>query len=430
MPKPNEHLPTSAGPTPAPSGPTESPFCRLTALSHNLAPHYAALRTIRNRKALEASTLFSEIEAELSFVLSGIETGEHASPANRQLSDGTLRVVAWNIQRGREFSQILDALKNDETLSRADVVLLSEVDVGMGRSHNRNVPRELAAALGFHYAFGVSYLVLGDDVKENEEGTENTLALAGQAMLSRLPIEQVVNVDLPELKDKFSSKREKRLGKKRALMACVGGLDKPLWVSTCHLDSNASPAQRSEQLRALLEQIAKQGSRVLVGGDFNTTTYDASSKAALFRDLLHKFFHKGFDRTVAGYMTPQTSYEQPVFALLEELGFATEGLNDLHTGSYFYDVESPFAEAKLIEKVGTFLTRRLQKRLRPWNGRVPARLDWFVGKNVRGQAAGVVEVAPRNGIPASDHLPIYVDIGLPKDFGGAGNLDVPGQPVR
>lgn len=393
--------------------PSDTPFLIRNEIRHNLAPHYPALRALRHRRDLLQSPLYQQIEPALSPLLSAIECGEHQQPSPPRWSHGTLRVVAWNIQRGRMLTDILTALRNDPDLARADVILLSEVDHGMGRSHNRHVARELGQGLGMHYAFGVSYLVLGDDVMENAEGTENTLALAGSAVLSRWPIGALLNLDLPELRDKFSSKSEKRLGKKRALAAELHLPSGPLWVSTCHLDSNASPMQRSVQLRSLLLEVMRHGQRILVGGDFNTTTYDASSKLALVRDLLHKFVKKGFDATVSGYMTPETSYEQPLFALLDELGFAHAGLNHRGQGSYYYDVESPFAEAKLIEKVGTWPTRWLQKRLRPWKGRVPARLDWFVGKNLHAEAAGTVEVMGSDGIPPSDHLPIFVDVSVP-----------------
>ncbi len=392
--------------------PSDTQFSIQNEIRHGLAPHYAALRALRNRKALLQSSLYPQIEPELSPLLSAIEHGVLSGPPLPRSPAGRLRIVAWNIQRGRQLSQILAALQNEPALARADVILLSEVDLGMGRSHNRHVAKELAKRLGMHYAFGVSYLVLGDDVMENAEGTENTLALAGSAVLSRWPMTATRNLDLPELRDKFSSKSEKRLGKKRALAAELQLPTGSLWVSTCHLDSNASPQMRADQLRALLDEMLRHGERVVVGGDFNTTTYDASGKLALMADLVHKFVFKGFDATVHGYMTPETSYEQPIFAVLDDLGFAHADWNDRAHGSYYYDVESPFAEAKLQSKVGHWPTRWLQRRLRPWKGRVPAKLDWFVGKNLRADHAGVVEVRDADGVPPSDHLPIFVDVVL------------------
>lgn len=400
----------AVAPSSSESSPLASPFSSQTDLSHRLQPHYAALRLTPSRRKLLQSPLYAQIEAELLSVLSAVEHAVHAQPAASKQPNGRLRVVAWNIQRGRRLDALTQALQNDPTLRDADVLLLSEVDCGMGRSGNRNVSRELATALRMHYAFGVSYLVLGDDVLENEQGAANTLALAGSAILSRWPIVATKNLDLPELKDKFSSKSEKRLGKKRALAAQLQLPSGDLWVSTCHLDSNASPSQRGVQLRALLDEVSADGTRQLVGGDFNTTTYDASGTAALVSDLLHKFFTKGFDATVEGYMTPEHSYEQPIFEVLAQCGFRHEGFNDRSQGTYFYDVDSPYEEAKLRQKVGIVATRWLQRRLRPWNGCVPARLDWFVGKNLQPVAASVVRVARQDGIPASDHLPIVVDL--------------------
>ncbi len=138
----------------------------MSTLGHELAPHYAALRAIRKRRALEASPLWAEIGGEVTRVLDGLERGDRSGT----MPSRSLRAVAWNIQRGTALPELRAALTADPELARADVLLLSEVDIGMGRSHNRNVPRELAEALGMSYAFAVSYLVLEDDHLENPDG--------------------------------------------------------------------------------------------------------------------------------------------------------------------------------------------------------------------------------------------------------------------
>ena len=355
----------------------DAAFATLAPLHHELSPHYATLRALRSRKELRRSPLYPTIEPELTRILSGVERGIHASP-RPPATPGQLRLVAWNIQRGRCLSELKQALLTNPTLQAADVLLLSEVDNGMGRSGNHNIARELAAALGMHYAFTVSYLVLGDDFCENPDATPNTLALAGAAILSRFPLGRVINADLPELRDKFSSRREQRLGKKRALLAEVLVPGGPLWLAGCHLDSNASPAQRAGQLDALLVQATELGAeRVVLGGDWNTTTYDASGPLPLVRDLLHKLLVTGFKPTIDGYMTPERTYERPLFAVLARHGYTVEGWNDRAQGTYRYDVMSPYGVAKLHSKVGRLLTGWLQRRLRPWKGVVPARLDWF-----------------------------------------------------
>ena len=294
-----------------------------------------------------------------------------------------------------------------------DLLLLSEVDVGLGRSGNRNVARELAEVLGMNYAFGVSYLALTDDFGDDSAGRENTLALAGAAILSRHPIGRVENIDVPEVRDKFHSS-EKRLGKKRALLAEIALPDGPLAVAACHLDSNASPAQRALQLGGVLDSVDRSGvTRALVGGDFNTSTYDLSSTLALARDLLHKLLVTGFRATVDNYMTPEKRYEQPVFDLLRARDFAVEGFNDRATGSYLYDLTDPYIINRSQKLVGRALTRLLVRLLRPWNGCVPARLDWFAGRNVTPVAAAVERPrAASDGRPLSDHSAVIVDVAV------------------
>ena len=179
--------------------------------------------------------------------------------------------------------------------SEADVFLLSEVDVGLGRSGNRNVARELAEALGMSYAFGVSYLALTDDFGENAAGLENTLALSGAAILSRHPIGRVENIDLPEIRDKFHSS-EKRLGKKRALLAEIvparraarrGGLPP-------RLERLAARSARSSSVASSTASIAAAWRARWWAATSTPRTYDLSSTLALARDLLHKLSSPGF----------------------------------------------------------------------------------------------------------------------------------------
>jgi endonuclease/exonuclease/phosphatase family metal-dependent hydrolase len=372
---------------------------------HRLAPHYRALRAIRTRSELEASALWAEIGGEIERVVDAIERRDHpdATPPS-----GSLHAMAWNIQRGTQLAALRDALVSDPELSRAHVLLLSEVDVGMGRSGNRNVPRELADALGMSYAFAVSYLALENDHLENQDGLENTVALAGSAILSRAPILRVVSADLPALRDKFGSS-EKRLGRKRAVVAEIATAGAPVVIAQAHLDSTASSAQRARQLAAVIDAADALGAqRLLLGGDLNTTTYDASSSLALARDILHKLVITGFDRTIDNYMTHELRYERPVFELLAARGLSIEGYNDRSRGTLRYDFSEPYTLAKVREAVGGLLTRWLVRRLRSRDGLVEARLDWFAGRGLVPLRARVERPRPH----ASDHDPIVVEVAL------------------
>lgn len=373
-----------------------------SVLQHELASHYPELRQIRSRKQLHASALWAQIGNEVEGLLRAVERGDRsdARPLDK------LRAVAWNIQRGTHFEKLRDALLTDPVLREADVLMLSEVDLGLGRSHNRNVAKELADALGMSYAFAASYLTLEDDHLENPDQTENTLALAGSAILSRAPIKRVINADLPEVRDKFSSS-EKRLGKKRAVIAELEMTRGTIVVAQAHLDSNASSRQRAQQLSALLAQARTlEVPRILLGGDLNTTTYNLGSKWGLVKDILHKLLVTGFDGTVTNYMTPDRRYELPIFEALREAGFATTGLNDRALGTMTYDMADPYTFEKVRKAVGGILARWLVRRLRTFDGVVRARLDWFAGSALSGRDPRVVHIAGH----ATDHDAVVIDI--------------------
>jgi endonuclease/exonuclease/phosphatase family metal-dependent hydrolase len=374
-------------------------------LQHVLAPHYGELRRIKTRAQLHASALWARIGGEVEHLLGAVERGDRS---DAKPPAGSLRAVAWNIQRGIHFDRLRAALQDDPVLREADVLLLSEVDNGLGRSGNRNVARDLADALGMSYAFAVSYLTLEDDHLENPEGRENTLALAGSAILSRAPIRRAINADLPELRDKFSSS-EKRLGKKRAVIAELETASGPIVVAQAHLDSNASSRQRAHQLAALLAG-AKQLDvpRMLVGGDFNTTTYNLESKWRMVKDILHKLVVTGFDGTVANYMTPDRRYELPLFAAIRDAGFSIDGWNDRDAASMSYDFSDPYTLNKVRAAVGGMLTRWLVRRLHKFGGVVRARLDWFAGHQLAAAAPRVVHVDGH----ATDHDAVVVDVAI------------------
>ena len=142
----------------------------------------------------------------------------------------SLRLVAWNIERGLELDDIklmftspsgfqqrvqrsgqqVDKRILEEELAvlrSADVIVLNEADWGLKRTNYRHVTRELAEALDMNWAYGVEFvevdpITLGtekflwvEDEDERREWVEQVqtdrtrlLALHGTAVLSRYPI--------------------------------------------------------------------------------------------------------------------------------------------------------------------------------------------------------------------------------------------------
>jgi len=142
----------------------------------------------------------------------------------------SLRLVAWNIERGLELDGIIllftnteeflrQATRNEkkaditqlrqdiEVLKSADIIVLNEVDWGLKRTGYRAVVRELGNALDMNWAYGVEFVEV-DSVSlgtekleewENEAERQRLLAeiqvdkdqlraLHGTAVLSRYPI--------------------------------------------------------------------------------------------------------------------------------------------------------------------------------------------------------------------------------------------------
>jgi len=351
------------------------------------------------------------LRADIDRVLDGFEWDLSALPRPRMLpADAPLRAVAWNVERGKRFSALMGVLQNEPWLRDADLLMLTEVDIGMGRSGNRNVPRELARALHMGYVFANYHLVLAPgDLAERDHGADNQLGLHGAALLTRLPVTRFWGVALPEFTDKFHS-LEKRLGSKRALLVEVELPDGPLLVVVVHLDPFAPPNHRAAQLRLVVDAIARTGiERVLLGGDLNTNTYHLGSKAGLALDILHKLLRFGFDGTVRQYMTPEQVFERRVFAALAQAGLRTEGFTDPSAGTIHYDLNDPELRHKSLAYLPPRVFAWLERKLQPWGGCVPMRIDHFAGRGLSAVRALTLPPARHEGMRVSDHAPIVVE---------------------
>lgn len=393
---------------------------RERELHHDLHAEFEWLKTFRSHKQLRGHPRYPQIRDALEAVLSGFEW--RLDPPRAPACADRLRVAAWNIERGKRFDVLTDFIERHELLRTADVLLLSEVDIGMGRSENRDVPRELADRFGHGYVFANCHLVVcPGDAGERYHGRPNRRGLHGNAILSRYPIRRFSAVTLPEYRDKLGA-FEQRLGNKRAVLAELELADGPVTVGAIHLDPFAPAHYRAHQLRLVLqalEAFEAQGSgqmrgprRCLLGGDLNTVTYDLSNPWGVAWGLLEKGLTVGVAGAIDHYMTPEVRYERPVFDALRAGAFRVDGFNDRRHGTLHFDANDP----ELVQKASAYMPlsmfERLARRLEPWDRRVPMRLDWFAGRNLTPMAAHVVPQPPSRGAQASDHDPIVVDVAL------------------
>lgn len=381
-------------------------------LTHGLRPTLERLAKIRHRRLLRRDPKYRQVEREILEILDGFEwdlrpTLEPPVPRER------VGVVAWNIERGKQLEGLCEVMTRHERLRTADLYLLTELDIGVGRSGNRNVPRELAERLGTGYVYCNMDLLLSlGDAFERAHGQPNTLALHGCALLTRWPVTRLEGVPLIEYRDKFHDD-EKRLGGKRALVCEVQLPDGPLTLAVVHLDPFAPPRHRGRQMRRVLAAVERMGHhRALVGGDFNTNTYDLGSAWGLALNVGHKLTRFGFDGTVAQYMTPEKVFERRVFAALDAAGFELEAYNERTAGTHHYDLDDPEFDDWTRRYVPGFAYRWLRKRLEPYDQRVPMRLDWIAGRGLRPADPAVIGRPAHQGIHVSDHDPVLVDLFL------------------
>ncbi len=290
------------------------------------------------------------LAAKLSSLLSTpfVDNGASARGSRARKSAPTpgmgVRVAMWNIERGLEFEGVSAALVGDknffrrrsmqdaktlastlrqaERLSLADIVVLNEVDWGLKRTGYRNVARELAAATGMNYAYGVEFvevdpLTLGTETLEGETAADKaaivqnsavdksrTLGLHGTAILSRFPLhnvrivrfahqghdwyagekEGVSKLEAGKRKGAglvFGEKisREVRRGGRMMLLADIEDGSIPggrLTVVATHLEAKTKPENRRKQLEELLSHVRGVPHPVILAGDMNTTGSDST----------------------------------------------------------------------------------------------------------------------------------------------------------
>ena len=123
-------------------------------------------------------------------------------------------------------------------------------------------------------------------------------------------------------------------------------------------------------------------------------------------------------------MRPHELYEKPIFDALAEHGFEHASFNDMTRGTARYEVGTFDSESKVREHVPGVFVHLLRRKLRPWNGVVPLKLDWFVARGLRAcrdgeltepdgresRAPDVLERPRFQGEILSDHDPVVVDV--------------------
>ena len=385
-------------------------------LDHQLDRYFPELLKFESTAELEKSAVYAEIKPEVERILNAVVQENFASKSELTAAAewfcDEVSALAWNIERGNRFAGIVNALKNHADLKDKDLLLLTELDYGMARSGNRFVARELAKELALNYAFAPVYIALqkGSGV-ESEVAEENTKSLHGLALFSKYPLKNVHAVALPNGKDKMWGK-EKRLGYLRALIADIEHPAGKFRAVTVHLDAHSSRKHRHLQMKIILDHLGKLPDLpTLIGGDWNTTTYNAQSAnraiAGYFRRVA-----MGVKNVVKNhYPHPDRYFERGLFQELEKRGFDYKNLNETGAGTLHYDMSNAAYNTNLGDWVPRWCFPFIFWAANRVGGKVSTRLDWFAGKGimVKGKPETVGDLKDAENVALSDHDAITLD---------------------
>ena len=183
--------------------------------------------------------------------------------ANLKTSKGRSKFVTTNIQIAAE------AFTSAKLLPRVDVLALQESDRNTVRAGGVHVARELASQLEMAWVHAPAGIPRGVKPKVRQWWLdfEEPIDLhdqgdTGLALLSRLPLTQVMRIDLPW--------RECPWRPRLAMAATIEVGKRSLRIFNVHVDPHAATGGQLEQLEVIAAQAVATRSPTIIIGDFNT----------------------------------------------------------------------------------------------------------------------------------------------------------------
>ena len=393
-----------------------------SVLEHDLNQHFPELLKFNSIRKAEKSEVYQKISGKVLEILNAVVQEDFAPKVSlEELAKATesVKTVAWNIERGSIFEGILNTLAGHENLKNKDLYLLTELDYGMARSGNRFVAQEIAKELKLNYAFAPVYIALqkGSGIEAQAEG-ENEQSIHGLGMFSKYPLRNVHAIPLPNGKDKMEGK-EKRLGYLRALIADVEHPAGTFRAVTVHLDVHCSRKHREMQAKIILNHLERLTRLpTIIGGDFNTTTYNAQNATAAILGFWHRVMMGVKNVAKNHYPHPERRFERGMFEEFFNHGYEYKNFNELGVGTLHYDMENAAYNMNLGDWVPKWCFPFIFWASRKAGGKFSLRLDWFFGRkielaeNAKPQTIG--NLVDEKGTPLSDHDAIAIEF-VPKE---------------
>ena len=152
----------------------------------------------------------------------------------------------------------------------------------------------------------------------------------------------------------------------------------------------------------------------LIGGDWNTTTYNAQNATRAILGYWRRVM-MGVRNVVKNHFPhPDRYFERGLFAELTSRGYEYESINESGVGTLHYDVASIEKNTNLRDWVPEWCFPFIFWAAGRVGGTVSVRLDWFAGKGLKlapGTSPQTIgELTDANGRPLSDHDAIAVDL--------------------
>lgn len=365
------------------------------------------LSGVRSWEDYENHRGFQEYQPTLSKIL-GVPEIFHATP-KIQDSKKIFRITSWNIERGMALDPIISTFNSHPSISKSDIVILTEVDCGMARSGNHHVAQELSRGTNLHAVYVPCYFNLdqGNGAERTASRGENSVGLQGNAILSRYPIKNARSIPLPNTKDHLGG-QERQIGQEYAIVATVITPSGSFDVVCAHLAAHSSRDQRVEQALQIAKTFTQNSSPAIIGGDFNTSTYN-SNKA--WRAIL-SFWRRVFmgNAITHHYPYPENYFEKKLFQTFRDVGFSEEGYNVKGGCTLHYDFNEPFFRMSLEDWLPKWCFHFIDWALKPHDGKCSFKLDWFLGRGLKPVYTEIVQDLPRGENRYSDHDPIIVDV--------------------
>lgn len=231
--------------------------------------------------------------------------GADLGPARTAEAADEIRVVTWNILRGFESDRQIQLLLDGAFGPVPDILLLSEVDRGCGRTEFRNVAREYAEAFGYYYVYGVEFLELPGS-RGPTGPYDPPICEHGNAIVSRYPLGNVRLIRHAANRSWYTppdhpDPDEPRLGGRMAIRADANVNGRLVRLYSLHLESVVAA---TDIKNAQAEEIALDGMDAdvtIVGGDFNAYSALSDIQTGQTNDApTQSFLQRGYVDAHAG----------------------------------------------------------------------------------------------------------------------------------